>query len=292
MQLVVQLLLTTLVTAAAYSLVALGFSLVFSVCRVFHFAHAGLILVPGYVYYSTQQALGTVLALVVAVLAGVVAGVAVQDGVYRTLRTREASSMTMLVSSLGVMTLLQGLVGAVWGTEPAYLKSPVPTTMFRVGSVGVTALDLTVIATAVVVVGGVLMWVRHSRRGRAMLAVAEEPDVARTVGISPTSAMRLAAAIGTAVGGLATLYLGVRSGVTPNLGDAPLMFAFAGAVVGGMGRLGGSVLGLSVLVVVSTFATHWVATFWTIPIAFIVLVVFLFLRPQGLLGLPKRSTAV
>ena len=292
MQLFGQLMLTALVTTAAYSLVTVGFSMIFAVARVFHFAHAGLILVPGYVYYAAADTLGVWFALVVALLSGAVAGVLVEDGVYRTLRARSASRMTLLVASLGVMSLLQGAVGAIWGTQPAYLKSPVSSGAFDLGGVRLTVLDLTVVVVAVVAVGALLLWIRHTQQGRAMLAVAEEPAVAATVGISTGRTMRIATSVGTALGGLATLYLGIRSGITPALGDLPLMFAFAGAVVGGLGRIGGSVLGLALLVLISTVATHWVATFWTLPIAFVVLVFFLFLRPEGLLGMPKRSTAL
>ncbi|MGI8483707.1 MAG: branched-chain amino acid ABC transporter permease, partial [Thermomicrobiales bacterium] len=279
MRLLLQLVVAAIVTTAAYGLVALGFSLVFSVTRVLHFAHAGIMVVPPYVYYSLSKHVEPVVALIGALVLGVLLSLIVEEGVYRPMQKRSATSMALLAASLGVLTLLHGLMGAIWGTTPLYLDLPVPRGSISLGSVKLNYLDIAIVIVATVVIAVVLPWLSRSRTGRTLLAVAEEPNVAATVGISERRARQIAQAVGVSVSTLAMLYLGSRSGLIPAMGLVPLLFAFAGAVVGGLGRIDGSIVGVALLIGISTLTTAWLPTFWTVPIAFVVLVVFLFARP-------------
>lgn len=292
MHLVFQLLLTAVVTIAGYGLVTLGFSLVFSVNRVLHFAHGGTILVPGYVYHSVSGRLPFVPALAVALVGGVVVVLAIELGIYWQMQKRNAASLTLLAASIGLLSLVEGVVGAVWGTTPIYLHLPVPSGSFNVGSLRINDLDATLVVVAIVVIGAVLPWIGRSRTGRTLLAVAEERNVALTVGISELRARLITQTLGVCVSSLAVIYLGARVGLTPAMGVIPLLYAFGGSVVGGLGRIGGSIVGVAVIVAISTFATAQLPTFWTLPFAFVVLALFLLIRPTGIFGLPRRSTAL
>lgn len=292
MQLILQLMTTAVVTTASYGLVAFGFSLVFSVVRVFHFAHAGIIVVPPYVFYTLSGWVPSALAFVASLAVGVALSFVIELGAYQPMQRRRATGMALLAASLGALTLLHGVIGAIWGTTPLYLDLPIPKGGLSLGPVRLNYLDITMVVVAAIVLGIAIPWLSRSRTGRTLLAVAEEPNVAKTVGISESRARLIAQAIGVCVSTLPMFYIGSRSGLIPTEGLEPLLFAFAGTVVGGLGRIGGSVVGVALLVGIATMSTAWLATFWTVPMAFVILVLFLFGRPTGLFGLPRRSTAL
>lgn len=291
MELILQLLVGAVITTAVYLFVAVGFSLIFAVSRMFHFAHAPIYALSGYVTYSVSQVAGLVVGILVGVAASVVAAVGCEVLVYRTMRRHRASHATLLIASLGLQLLLQGGISSFWSTEPRYLANPLPNRPLTFGPISLTPLELCTVVAAAVVVGATLAFLAWSRAGRALLAVAEEPDMAQVVGISEPRVRMLAFAVGTAIACPAAIMVGLRSGLTPDMGNVPLLFAFAAVVVGGIGSIRGTALGLLLLMLVSGLTVYKLPTYWMQGIAFVILLGFMLWRPRGLLGSAQRASA-
>lgn len=292
MTLLVHLLTGAVVTLALYAFVAVGFSLIFSVSGMFHFAHASLYPLAGYVCYSISKPAGLVAGIAVGLAAATACALLVELGVYRWVRKRGASAETLMISSLGLQILLQGLIGSVWGTEPLYIDNPLPRSTLSAGPVAITPLDLVAIGIAAVVVVVALVLLVRTRRGVALMAVAEEPVMASVVGISTRRMRLLAMGVGTLVAAPAAIIAGARTGLTPDMGAVPLLFAFASVIVGGVGSLRGTVVGLALLLVVAALATYKIPSYWTQGIAFLILLGFMLWRPRGLMGRAQRASAV
>lgn len=292
MELLEQLIATAIVTTATYSFVAAGFGLIFAVSRIFHFAHAILFILEGYIAAALEPAIGLVPAIILGILTGAAGALLVELLVYQPMKRRSATAFTLLTASLGLMIGGQGVLGAIFGTERVDITNPLAGGHVGVLSADFTYLDLALIALALTLIPAFFIWVRRSRQGRGMLAVAEDPDVAVSVGVSSRKVRAIALVVGTVMSAPAALYLGMRSGLTPDEGLLPLLFAFAGVVVGGIGRMEGSVLGVAILVFVSTLSSYFIANYWTLAVAFVVLIGFLVWKPTGLLGRSRRATAL
>jgi branched-chain amino acid transport system permease protein len=292
MTLLVHLLIGAVVTLALYAFVAVGFSLIFSVSGMFHFAHASIYPLAGYVCYSMAKAAGLVVGIVVGLLAATACGLAVELVVYRRMRRRGASAETLMISSLGLQILLQGLIGSVWGTEPLYVGNPLPRDTLAAGPLAITPLDLAAVGISAIVVSTALVLMVRTRRGAALMAVAEQPVMASVVGISPQRMRLLAMGAGTLLAAPAAIIAGARTGLTPEMGSVPLLFSFAAVIVGGVGSIRGTVVGLALLLGVAALATYEIPSYWTQGIAFMILLGFMLWRPRGLMGRAQRASAV
>lgn len=291
MDLLLQLLVGAIITTAVYMFVAVGFSLIFAVSRIFHFAHAPIYVLSGYVTYSVSQVAGLAVGIVVGITAAVLAAIGCEVLIYQTMRRHRASHATLLIASLGLQLLLQGTISSFWSTEPRYLTNPLSNQPVTLGPFSLTRLELCTVGAAVVVVGASLFFLARTRAGRALLAVAEEPDMAQVVGISEPRTRIIAFAVGTLIACPAAIMVGLRSGLTPDMGNVPLLFAFAAVVVGGIGSIRGTALGLLLLMVVSGLAVYKLPTYWMQGIAFVILLGFMLWRPRGLLGSAQRASA-
>lgn len=292
MQLLVQILLGVVITAAIYSFVAVGFSVIFSVARMFHFAHASIYPLAGYVAYSVDRAAGLPAGIAAGVIVAVVAAIACELVIYRPMRRRRANAATLMIASLGLQILLQGVIGSVWGTDTVYIANPFPTDAITLGPLAFTELELVTVVIAIIVVAAALTYLGFSKQGRALLAVAAEPSMAQVVGISESRMRLLAFALGTAISTPAAILVAFRSGLVPDVGNVPLLFAFAAVIVGGIGSVRGTILGLLLLLGASGLAVVELPTYWMQGIAFMILLAFMLWRPRGLLGRAQRSSVV
>jgi branched-chain amino acid transport system permease protein len=207
------------------------------------------------------------------------------------MRRRRAGPATLMVASLGLQILLQGVIGSVWGTEPRYIANPFPSAPVTIGPLSVTVLELFTVGLSAATVLALLSFLAFNKRGRALLAVAEEPQMAQIVGISEQRMRLLAFGLGTLVAGPAAILIGFRSGLAPDMGGIPLLYSFAAVIVGGIGSVRGTILGLLLLLVVSSVAVYNLPTYWSQGIAFIILLGFMLWRPRGLLGRAQRASA-
>lgn len=292
MDLLEQLVATAIVTSAVYSFVGTGFGLIFAVTRLFHFAHAVLFIIAGYVGAALAPILGLVPAIVAGVVVSGLGSVLVEVVVYGPMKRRSATSFTLLAASLGIMLGGQGLIGAIFGTARVNMPNPLSGGHIQVLAAEVTYLDVALVLLAVIAIPAFLLWVQHSRQGRGMLAVAEEPSVAISVGVSERKVRVLAVMAGTLLSTPAAIYMAMRSGLAPDEGLLPVLYAFAGMVVGGIGKMEGTILGILILVFISTLSTYYVANYWMLAISLAVLLLFLVWKPTGLLGRARRATAL
>lgn len=304
----IQQLLNGLMTGSLYALVALGYTMVYGILRIINFAHGDVLMIGALVGLSvirlvqaTWPALPPVLVLlcatVVAMAFCAVLAVVIERVAYR--RLRHAPRLAPLISGIGVSLLLQTIAMLVWTRNPQMFPQLLPLEPIEVLAGGsahpaitnVTA--LTTIAIALSVMVTLLVLVERTRFGRAMRAVAENPQVASLMGISPNRVIVITFAIGGALAALAGIMMASNYGSAHfYMGFLPGIKAFTAAVLGGIGNLKGAMLGGLLLGLIEALGTGYLGAAtngvfgsnYQDVFAFIVLIAVLVFRPSGLLG--------
>jgi len=304
----IQQLLNGLMTGSLYALVALGYTMVYGILRIINFAHGDVLMIGALVGLSvirlvqaTWPALPPVLVLLIATLVAMafcaLLAVVIERVAYR--RLRHAPRLAPLISGIGVSLLLQTLAMLVWTRNPQMFPQLLPLEPIEVlaGASAHPAITnataLTTIAIALAVMVALLVLVERTRFGRAMRAVAENPQVASLMGINPNRIIVITFAIGGALAALAGVMMASNYGSAHfYMGFLPGIKAFTAAVLGGIGNLKGAMLGGLLLGLIEALGTGYLGAAtngvfgsnYQDVFAFIVLIAVLVFRPSGLLG--------
>jgi branched-chain amino acid transport system permease protein len=312
-----ELTLTGLALGSVYGLVALGYTMVYGVLQLINFAHSEVFMYGTFAVVWTLYVLGGTpttstggvigMLLVSLVIAMVVSGgvaLLLERVAYRPLIKRNAPKLVALISAIGASFVLAeaiGLRGRIAGAlglddnigrfvqrsrdATGVPVEIVPQPVVRIVDYTVTNIDILVILSALLMMVVVDQYIRRSRLGRGIRAVAQDPESAALMGVNSTRIVQLTFLIGGLMAGAAaTLYM-IRIGVTRfDAGFILGVKAFTAAVMGGIGNLRGALLGGLVLGVAENWGSALIGTQWKDVVAFLLLVLILLFRPTGLLG--------
>jgi branched-chain amino acid transport system permease protein len=290
MSLAGQLIANGIIAGAIYALVASGFSLIYNVTKFMHFAHGAVLALGAYLMYTFASAkLAFPLAVLLTLLVTCAAGELVNRLVYRPLRARKASSGVLLIASLAAMIFLNALILAVWGADIKTISTGFGNTVFEIGGILITGIQLAIIATALLLLAGLRWLMTKTKLGKAMRALADNKDVAQTVGINPERMYTMTFLIASALATVAGILIGIEQNLHPAMGVNLIIKGFTGAVIGSLLSVPGAVLGALLLGVVENVGIWWLPSGYKDAIAFALLFAFLLFRPQGILGKKMRE---
>jgi branched-chain amino acid transport system permease protein len=281
-ELLVQALLNGFGLAVVYVLVALGLTLIFSILEVINFAHGEFYMLGGFAayYLFVVGGLNYVATLVLAVLLVGLAGVVAERLVFRHLRGK---TLNAFIVSLGLLWVLQATAQLSFGVLDKSVPSAV-SGIVRVGGVIVSRERLFVMLTAVALIVGLYLFLKFTRTGQAMRAVAQDADAAALQGVNIELVSALGFGIGCALAGAAGALLAPIFAVSPTMGALPVVKAFIIIIVGGMGSLPGAVLGGLLLGAVEGVGTLFMSSAAVNILGFLMVIAILLLRPRGLAG--------
>ena len=261
---------------SVYAIIALGYSMVYGIAKMLNFAHGDVIMVGAYVCYCAMQywgmppILGILLSMVVCTLLGML----IEFGAYRPLR--QATSLAVLITAIGVSYLLQNLALLIWGANPKVFSSVVglgSISLFN-GELLISGEALITILVSVLIMVGLTIFTGRTRMGKAMRAVSEDRGAAQLMGINVNRTISLTFAIGSALAAIAGVLLcSSYPALMPTTGSMPGIKAFTAAVFGGI-----------LLGVIESLAKAYISTQLSNSIVFAVLIIILLVRPAGLLG--------
>jgi branched-chain amino acid transport system permease protein len=300
MDVLLQQIINGLVLGSVYALVALGYTMVYGIINLINFAHGEVLMVGALVSWTVVTALADsglpgwlklLISLIVAVVVCAALNYLIEKVAYRPLRN--APRLAPLITAMGMSLLLQTLAMIIW--KPNYKPYPIllPSEPFHIGGAVInTTQILILVATAVTLVG--LMWlVNRTKLGRAMRATAENPRVAALMGVKPDMVISATFIIGAALAALAgVMYAANYGSVQHTMGFLPGLKAFTAAVFGGIGNLAGAVVGGVLLGLIEALGAGYIGALtggvlgshYQDIFAYIVLILVLTVRPQGLLG--------
>jgi len=272
---------------SVYAIIALGYSMVYGIAKMLNFAHGDIIMVGAYVIFFAINSFGLPLpvALILAVIICLVLGVVIERLAYKPLR--QASSLSVLITAIGVSYFLQNGALLLWGSETKIFPSVISNAGLSLfdGKLKITWLSLITIATCIVIMIGLTLFINKTKTGRAMRACSEDKGAATLMGINVNLIISITFAIGSGLAAIASLLLcAAYPSVFPTLGSMPGIRAFTAAVFGGIGSIPGTFLGGLLLGVIENLSKAYISTQLSDAIVFAVLIVVLLIKPTGLLG--------
>lgn len=286
-----QLLANALLAAALYLLVALGFGLVYATARFFHFAHGAVVTIGAYLGYLLVVwcRLPVVVAAPLAVAGCALIGAVMEQALYRPLRARRASPLVLMLASLGLYIVLQNLVSLLFGDDRKGLLPAGAVSSFEVFGARVTTPQVALMVTSGLLWLALVLFLRHTRLGMAMRAVSENPELAALSGVSLTRVLTVATAIASVLAGAAGFLQGLDVSMTPTLGMRALMMGVVVVLVGGAGSPLGALLASLLLALAQQLSVLVISSRWQDAIAFVVLLLFLLLRPRGIVTRQRQA---
>ncbi|MEU7897934.1 branched-chain amino acid ABC transporter permease [Nonomuraea sp. NPDC049152] len=288
-----QLVWNGLFVGSFYALVALGYSMVYGIIKLLNFAHGDLYMLGAFSGFAVLSALGGVsTAMTLPVLLAVLlltmvstglAGVVLERVAYRPLRG--APRLSLLITAVGASFAIEYGMRIVAGPDPKVYPVRLSGTALEVFGARLTLQQLVLIGVAVVLMVGLNLLVTKTREGRAMRAIALDPRTSSLMGIDVNAVISRTFFLGSALAGAAGVMAGAYYGKIDFLmGFLIGLKAFTAAVIGGIGNIPGTMLGGLVLGLLESFGTYWLGGEWRDVFAFGVLILFLTVRPTGLLG--------
>jgi branched-chain amino acid transport system permease protein len=297
---VLQQLVNGLTLGSLYALIAVGYTVVYGIVQLINFAHGEVFMIGAFGALATWSVLfeGTLalwvlpIMMIGAIIASVLVAVIMERFAYRPLR--HAPRLAPLITALGVSVFLQEAVRLFYPGAKSKLPFPpidvVTGPAFQIG--GLTIQRAAIFTVAALAICGALLWyfVNRTKLGRGMQAVSQDPDTARLMGINVDRIIVVAFIMGAILAAVAGVAQGLQNqNIDFRIGFLAGLKAFTAAVLGGIGNIQGAILGGLVLGVVESLATQFIpgqfgGSAWKDVWAFVLLIIVLVFRPQGLLG--------
>jgi branched-subunit amino acid ABC-type transport system permease component len=274
-----------LVTASVLAIAAVGFTLQFGVTDVLNLAYGAVMIFGAYVaYLLNENGISIWIALLAAIAACTILSVLLNSVIYTPFQRRGASPITMVIVSLGMTLIIEFGVGSLAGGIPvSYTMSNGPS--FQAGGLNLTAVQLVIIAIAVVVMAGVHALLRYTKLGKAMRATAANRSLARNCGIRTGRVITTTWALTGALCGLAGVIFAINAtSFQATSTDVFLVLILAAVFLGGPGQPYGAMLGALVIGLATEVSAVFIPADYKYVIAFVALLVMLGVRPTGLLG--------
>ena len=273
------------VTSAIYALLAVGFTLIFGVARILNLAHGSFYALGAYGTYVLTSIAGLPLwtAALLSIAFVAVFGVVVEKVLIRPLRH---SQLGVLMISLAVALVVEQTLFLVFGSEYRNVPSFVDTKI-NLGGVDVAGQRLLTLAVAAVAIGALYLFIQFTRLGSAILAISQDPEAAKYMGIPSDKIFSLVMAISAALAALAGVMAGPFLSVQPSMHLLPIVKAFAIVVVGGLGSIPGSIAAAFLLGYAETCVAYLISSSWTEIVSVLATLLMLVFRPAGIFG--KRA---
>jgi branched-chain amino acid transport system permease protein len=290
--------LTSLSSGAIYALMSIALVLVWRSTRVVNFAQAGQAVLTTYIGYEVIQRTGSYwIALVAAIISGALIGAFIDRFFMRPIFKRVTSGPIVLiapvVATLGLLGIIQAIIGIVWGLNIQSIQTPVSNDGFNVNGtvIAFSLFNAFVLGTVTLTMILLTLLFQKTNIGLALRASAYSPEIAKLSGIRVDAVRTLGWAIAGAAGGLAGMLYIPGASLDPNAMDILLVFGFIAAVIGGLESMAGAVAGAMVLGFAINFATTYVSTTLVFLTAFAILILVLLIRPSGLFASKKSRSA-
>lgn len=272
---------------SVYAIIALGYTMVYGIAKMLNFAHGDVIMVGGFVIYTTMNSIGLnpLLAVLLSIVFCTVLGVSIEKIAYKPLR--RATPLAVLITAIGVSYFLQNLALLIFGSDAKLFTSVVSMKpiSFAGGQITVTGETQLTILACIIIMIVLSVFIKKTRAGQAMLAVSEDKDAAELMGINVNGTISLTFAIGSGLAAVAgALLCSAYPTLTPYTGSMPGIKAFVAAVFGGIGSIPGAFIGGLLLGIIENLSKAYISSQMADAIVFSVLIIVLLVKPTGLLG--------
>jgi len=287
-----QQLINGLSIGSIYALMAVGYSLVYSIMNFSNFAHGSVIMLGAYLGYYAMTLLGLPfpLAFLAAALGTAVIAVVLERLAYKPLRDRRAPFLYFIITAMGASIFIDNFVIATIGPTPKMFPQIFAQGPILFGKIALGRIDLAMFVISAVCLAALIIFIDHTKMGKAIQATAFNMKASALMGINTNFVIIVVFAIGGALAGIAGVLYGMKYQVFPTIGSITLK-SFIAAVFGGLGSLPGALLGALLLGLIETLVSGYLSTQYRDLIAFLILIAMLVVRPSGIMGKNSEDKA-
>ena len=281
-----QIIINGIIAGSIYAVVALGFALIYRTTKFFHIAHGVVYSLGAYGAYAFTTVLGLprLVAFFLAIVLSTILGIIIDIVVYRPLRFDKAPKLVFLIASFGLFILFQNLIQIFFGAKVlTWPKGLIVPGRSFLGAV-ITDVQLMIILSGLIVFAFLSISFNKTKLGKAIHAVSDDPLAASIVGIAPDKIILLSMAIGSILAAAAGILISFETSIEPWMGFNAILKGITASVIGGIGSIPGAVLGALFLGLIENLGIWIVPSAWKDCIAFVILLLFLLIRPNGILG--------
>jgi branched-chain amino acid transport system permease protein len=276
-----------IVAGSVYALVALGFALIFTASRVFHFAHGGVYTFSAFAGYTALVTfkLGLVAGFLAAILLAALIGVLINILIYEPMKAGGVSPFVAMISSFGVLIIITHVTALIWGSNPVVLSRGGQATIYRLGSIYTTDAQILITGFAATLAIALFVFLRYMRLGVAIRAMGNDSELAEVVGMPAKRLRNISFLVGSALVGVSAMLIGLNVGIIDfNMGMDIILMATVAMIIGGLGNVGAAAGGGFVLGMIQNIAIWKIGSKWQLALSFAILIVVLLFRPSGLFG--------
>ena len=272
---------------SVYAIIALGYTMVYGIAKMLNFAHGDVIMIGCYVTFLTMSGQGwhPLAAVLLAVVVCTALGVLIEKIAYRPLR--RAIPLAVLITAIGVSYFLQNAALLLFGADTKSFTPVVSLAPIELagGLLTISGTTVVTVAVCILVMAALLLFIKKTKAGQAMLAVSQDREAAQLMGINVNATISLTFAIGSGLAAIAgVLFCSAYPTLTPYTGSMPGIKAFTAAVFGGIGSIPGAFIGGILLGLIEIFGRAYISSQLSDAIVFAVLILVLLIRPTGILG--------
>ena len=250
-----------------YAIIALGYTMVYGIAKMLNFAHGDVIMIGCYIVFVLMGSfhLNSTVSIIAAIIGCTILGVVIEKIAYKPLR--KASPLAVLITAIGVSYFLQNLA------------------LILFGDLTISGVTIATVISCIVIMAALMIFIKKSKSGQAMLAVSEDKDAAQLMGVNVNKTISLTFAIGSGLAAIAGVLLcSAYPTLSPYTGAMPGIKAFTAAVFGGIGSIPGALIGGILLGVIEILGRAYISSQLSDAIVFAVLIIVLLVKPTGLLG--------
>jgi branched-chain amino acid transport system permease protein len=282
---VIQILVYGAVISAIYAMLAVGFTLIFGVARILNLAHGSFYALGAYTVYAltAKGQLPLWLAAILSVLFVALFGILIERVLVRPLRR---SMLAVLLITLAVALMVEQVLLLIFGSEARNVPSFVSTAYHFLG-VDISGQRLLALTAGILVLGGLWLFMQHTKLGAAILAISQDAEAAQYMGIPSDRMYSIVMGLSAGIAAAAGVLVAPFQTVIPGMGLLPLIKAFAIVVVGGLGSIPGSIIGALLLGYTETIIAFKISIEWSQIVSVAAVLITLILRPAGFFG--KRA---
>ncbi len=287
-----QQLINGLSIGSVYALMAVGYSLVYSIMNFSNFAHGGVIMLGAYFgfYALTLLKLPFAVAFLLASIGTLLVAVLVERIAYKPLRERKAPFLYFIISAMGASILLENIVIATIGPTFRTYPEVFPRVPISIGPLAIGRLDLMMFVISAVCLTLLILFIDKTKIGKAIQAASYNVKACALMGVNTDRIILTVFGLGGFLAGVAGVFFGMKYTVYPQIGNITTK-SFIAAVFGGLGSLPGAVLGSVILGTIETFVAGYLSSQFRDLIAFVILIAVLILRPTGIMGKATEDKA-
>jgi branched-chain amino acid transport system permease protein len=276
-------LINGIVLGSIYSLIAIGYTMIWNILRFINFAHGEVYMGGAFVaFFLSTVGVPIWIAYLGGVATGALLGYLMEKLVYKHIRS--APKLNLLIAAIGISIFLQNLAQLIWGATPVRLTSPFLSENISIGTTQISLHYLFILIVAIVLMFILELFINRTMMGKAVQAASQNIQATELMGINANKIISMTFAIGSAVGAIAGILIGPLFLVYPTMGSFAGLKGFTASVLGGMGNVPGAMIAGLLLGVLESFATGFISSGYRDAVAMVILLIILLVRPRGIFG--------